>query len=520
MKLGEIRVKEFLDRTGGEVRGRLISDAKVRTYSADYTYEEDSDGLLRVTRRGSRSAVVIKPVIDLDEALVCFFGFYSGDGAKGSERADKPGVVRPPLSISQYEPNLIRFSVEQFRKVFSGSISFTFSLGEDSAYFMAGDGLKALENYYGGVLPPCEPLDKVQPTLNEGDERYLAERRPVDGDNEAYLAFYYQHKKAMAEILTEWKQQDIDRAAITLSAGDSVTASLRRPFKKGAREPGGTSRADETHVGGVTGFGELFLKMLHEAESSIQTDTRESTQGLIVWLDVPSNVGELIDVREFFTTHAYGTIGGERPEFRAPTLPALGPTRPHIIGRWPRSKDIELAPTIRIDPLWCYTSGLYLAEGTTGKGDILAMPRQRLSAPSVGFTSSENLSLELLLRALQKLFRPEDCLTAWKVKVGSQYFPELVVIGLKNAVPMLRGGAKGEGKLRTIEISVAIKEWALSVAPVMQAYADKYSHVEPTGAGVARIDMWASSTLSRWFFPLLLYATFGATVHDPATELC
>jgi hypothetical protein len=106
------------------------------------------------------------------------------------------------------------------------------------------------------------------------------------------------------------------------------------------------------------------------------------------------------------------------------------------------------------------------------------------------------------------------------VKVGSQYFPELVVIGLKNAVPMLRGGVSGDGKLRTVEISVAIKDWALGVAPSMLPYADKYSHVEPTGAGVARIDMWASPTLCRWFFPLLLYATFGATVTDPATELC
>jgi hypothetical protein len=106
------------------------------------------------------------------------------------------------------------------------------------------------------------------------------------------------------------------------------------------------------------------------------------------------------------------------------------------------------------------------------------------------------------------------------VKVGSQYFPELVVIGLKNGVPMLRGGASGDGKLRTMEISLAIRDWALAVAPCLMPYAEKYSHVEPTGAGVARIDFWASSALCRWFFPLIIYATFGSAISDPKTGFC
>jgi hypothetical protein len=520
MKLGEIRLKEFLDRTGGEVRGRLVSDAKDRAYSADYTYAETADGLLQVRRVGGRSIVLMKPVIDLDQSLVCFFGFYSGDGAKGAERADNPGIVRPPLSISQSEPNLIRFSVEQFRKVFESSIHFSFSLGEDSAYFMAGEGLQALRTHYAGALPPAELLNRIRPTLDAMDRQYLAEHRPVAGDNETHLAFYYQHKDAMADILAARKREEINRAGIILGALDNITASLRRPFKKGARQPGGSSRADETHVGGVTGFGELFLKMLHEAESSIQVNSQESTQGLIVWSDIPSQVGELINVQDFFTRDPYGAIAGERPRFAAAALPVGGADTTHIVGRWPRSQNIDLATEIRIDPLWCYTSGLYLAEGSTSKADMLAMPRRRLSSPALSFTSSENMSLELLLRALQKLFRPEVCVAAWKVKVGSQYFPELVVIGLKNAVPMLRGGASGDGKIRTIEISLAIKNWALDVAPSMLPYAEKYSHVEPTGAGVARIDMWASPTLCRWFFPLLLYAAFGETITDPATELC
>lgn len=80
---------------------------------------------------------------------------------------------------------------------------------------------------------------------------------------------------------------------------------------------------------------------------------------------------------------------------------------------------------------------------------------------------------------------------------------------------MLRSGESGDGKMRTMEISLAIKAWALEVAPCLTYYADKYSHVEPTGAGVARIDISASSALCRWFFPILMYAVFGELYSAP-----
>jgi hypothetical protein len=78
-----------------------------------------------------------------------------------------------------------------------------------------------------------------------------------------------------------------------------------------------------------------------------------------------------------------------------------------------------------------------------------------------------------------------------------------------------------------MEISLSIKEWALAVADaplngatslLRQDYADYYSHVEPTGSGVARIDFWASSTLSRWYFPLIMHTVFSGIVVDPTKD--
>ncbi|NNE18221.1 MAG: hypothetical protein HKN10_07070 [Myxococcales bacterium] len=136
----------------------------------------------------------------------------------------------------------------------------------------------------------------------------------------------------------------------------------------------------------------------------------------------------------------------------------------------------------------------------------------------LGFTSTEDVSITLVLRALEQILLPEDVLTAWKIKVGSQYFPELVVNGLKLGVPMLRGGKSGDGKLRTAEISLAIREWGLQVAPVLRRFESRYSHVEPTGAGLPRIDFWASSAVARWYFPLLMYGVFSETVANPVEE--
>lgn len=524
MILGYLNVDEYLRRVQGRVFGCVITDAKDRQYRREYVCDDAGDKIVVRRADGNGDEVSIPKIIELDESLVAFFGLYSGDGAKGSEDRKEVGRIVPTISFSQKEKHLVRFAVDQFRRLFPGNIRFTFSLGEDSAYFMAGDGLDRLNAYYlettGSGTPTTKALAVVRPNINDKDRQYIAEVRPdVAGTNEEHLAFYYQHQEAMEAIFVAEKTAELASVGIELADDIKITASLRRPFKKGARQPGGSSRSDEIHLGGLNGIGELFLKMMHEIEDTALRDVQTSSQGLVRWIAKPSEVGQTLDLLDFYTNNPFGKINRERPA-------KITRDGDWLLGQWRRSSEIRLRRRLRIDPLWCYVAGLYLAEGSTPKEALFKMFRANPGAMAMGFTSSEGASLELMLRTLRKVFFPEDCLEAWKVKVGSQYFPELVVTGLKYGVSVLRGGASGDGKLRTMEVSLAIKQWALDVADdpldgpslLSSEYADRYSHVEPTGSGVARIDFWASSTLCRWYFPLLMHTVFGAIVADPMEE--
>jgi hypothetical protein len=523
MILGHLKTESYLQGVAGLVTGSVITDAKDRQYRQTYKFNDNGSSLIVQRADGNGDQLVVPKIIELNESLVAFFGLYSGDGAKGSEDNNEPGRIVPTISFSQKEKHLVRFAVDQFRKLFPGNIRFTFTLGEDSAYFMAGDGKDRLKAYYvatmGSGTPAALPLAAVRPNPNAKDIQYLEEVRPdVVDTNEQHLAFYYQHKAAMQNILTAEKENDLASVGISAAEDITVTASLRRPFKKGAREPGGSSRSDEIHLGGLNGAGELFLKMMHEIEDSVLQNSRVSSSGLVEWVAQPSEVGQVLDLFDFFKNSPYGQINNAHP------IELALVDGDQVVGKWRQSSETTLKRHLRIDPLWCYVAGLYLAEGSTPKEALFRMFRERPGSMALGFTSSEGTSIELMLRTLSKLFPKEDCVDAWKVKVGSQYFPELVVTGLKHGMPMLRGGNSGDGKLRTMEISLSIKEWALGIADaplngmpsiLRQDFADRYSHVEPTGSGVARIDFWASSTLCRWYFPVLMYTVFSGIVADP-----
>ena len=214
LNLGYLNVFGYLNSVRGQVVGSVITDAKERYYRREYVCADVENMIFVSLKDGHGDTVCIQKTIELDESLVAFFGLYSGDGAKGSEDQSEFGRIVPKISFSQKEKHLIRFATDQFRRLFPKNIRFTFSLGEDSAYFMAGEGADRLNKYYlelnGSGTPLLKELSTVRTTLNNKDNQYINEVRPdVAGTNEEHLAFYYQHQKAMEAILVAEKTAEL-----------------------------------------------------------------------------------------------------------------------------------------------------------------------------------------------------------------------------------------------------------------------------------------------------------------------
>ena len=70
---GRIRIKQFLEKSKGAVRGTLLTGAKNRTYAADYVWSEDDQGYLTINRaEGTGDIVKIRSVLEIDESMLAF----------------------------------------------------------------------------------------------------------------------------------------------------------------------------------------------------------------------------------------------------------------------------------------------------------------------------------------------------------------------------------------------------------------------------------------------------------------
>ena len=508
--LGIINFESLLNTKKSFVaHGEIVTDAKHRKYSREYSarYSPDRNKILIKRADGNGDLWEVPTKLDITPELVAFFGLYSGDGSKGVESPPNSGIIKlHNVSFEQREVNLIKFVVTQFRYLFGKSINFRFTLGEDSVLFFQGDYYKKLVDYFGGKLPAIKKLTK----LSVKDNEYLKETRDFQTNGTDYdLKFYYSFKDAMKEILIKQKKDEFNNASIILNTNDLITASLRRPFKKGSREYGKGSRSDGMSVQGTNGLGEIFLYILHSIEDSILNNCQKSKNDLIEWRGKPDAIGEKEKTIDFFTNHNYGKINGDRPKFSHSEDPKL------VIGKWSRSKEVCISSVIQFTPKLAYVSGLYLAEGSD-HDRMISMYNSKQTGLNFSFTSSEDNSLSIVISQIQNIIKNSPVISTWKVKVGSQYFTELVSMSNKLNVPMLRGGKKGQGKLKTVELSLAIKSWALEVCPTMEQFKDRFTHLEPTGAGVARIDFTSPSTYCKWLFPIFMSSVFSKVMPDPA----
>jgi len=146
--LGHLNIEAFLTQTRGEVTGRVITDAKDRVYQQTYTWVKQATGSFLFGDLTGRGRVKVGAARIARRRFDSFFGLYSGDGAKGSEVCQHAWAASCRQSRfhkrSRISSVLPWINLETLQR----EVRFVFSLGEDSAFFMAGEGAAWLNDYY------------------------------------------------------------------------------------------------------------------------------------------------------------------------------------------------------------------------------------------------------------------------------------------------------------------------------------------------------------------------------------
>jgi hypothetical protein len=155
-------------------------------------------------------------------------------------------------------------------------------------------------------------------------------------------------------------------------------------------------------------------------------------------------------------------------------------------------------------PLLMLFLGLYLAEGNTSKDKIFSFFEEPTTGLAIGFTGSEGATIEICIRAMEQIFLDEQgSVETWRIKIGTKYFSEAAALGHKLGALVLRRGQKGQGAAGGLEIVEHVQDWSLKVIPALQKYQSMFDHLEYTGAGIPRVDVFYPNSAAPYLFALM-----------------
>lgn len=463
--LGHLNVETFLLSKSGATPGvarveiQLIDAGMIRPFVQEYQWARAPDGRsLTVTGigRGRPATATLPVVVDLTPGMIAFFGAYDGDGNKTGD-----------IGFAQNEAHLQDYVFDSLRVLFGSSFGVEVNILEDSRYFEGDD-----------------VIDRMQQIREELVAEGIA---PTDITD----------RLLMEHVLLERYHRQFPGAP---PIGERIRYTIS-PLK-GARSAGQSSFEIIRKFTGSRRFLPLLMDITKQVILTIYEDrtTSGETPPSLVWDGQPHSFAhQVIDTGAFVASDrcGYGTTRG----FNRYRVVRAGNNELEI------SKATGNAFTVRqpiaITPLLSLMFGLYLAEGTTAKSKFFTF-REQPEDLALGFNSSEEITLVIFLLGLNTVFSdPSMIIDEWLVKIGTKYFAESVALGEKLGVPVARGGNKGQGVSRSVEVTLAVKQWALNQFPALKHWQSKYSHIEFTGSGIARVDVRCKSASAPFLFALI-----------------
>ena len=474
--LGHINVDAFLRKRNGTICLDLIDAGRIRPVSQQYEWEADTSAghvLLRpILSKRSRAKVgdVLIPLfINLTPETIAFMGAYDGDGNKTNN-----------IGFAQNNPQLQDFVSRGLQVLFGGSFHSQVTILEDEKYFQ-GDDI----------------IDKMKAIKQEWTDR----GRPEDQITEREL---------QEEILRRKYISQYDG-----SPPDEPIKFVISPHK-GALAPGGSSYETIRTQLKSERFLPFLLAIIKACVDSILKDSIESDE--IAWLGPPlTHHQQYLNLKFYIESGkcCYVTQGGQKRQYDI-CAEQEELFKPHIDRSnllWiqkPNGRRFAVPVELPLSPILCLMLGYYLAEGSSSKSAYFTFRDKYEQSISLGFNSSEEDTLRVFFNGLDVLFPNSrtDIVTGWLVKIGGKYFPESITVAEKLGIPLTRRGPKGQGAAGSIEFTKAIRDWALDQFPLMKAWADKFLHIEFTGAGVPRVDIRCASFPAQFLAAVICDSLF------------
>lgn len=464
--VGTLDVEQFLEGSNGNIELTLIDAGMLRPIAQQYRWEVDvkADTMLvtPVLRRGRQEGVTIPRKVALTPHLVAFFGMYDGDGNKTNQ-----------IGFAG-DQRLQQFTDLGLRLLFADAFETEVTLLEDSLYFEGAETREAMA---------------------------------------AIRADLVKQGRAPAAITERELQERVMLAMSGRSPLGPMPPRVRFVIspKKGARRAGKSSFEIIHNRLRSKYFLPLLLALVKECISTINANTESS--GALAWDGPPHTFA-----RQYVDTETYLRSGRARyvttgKVIREYELQAMDEAS--VWMRKPGGKTFAVRRRIALTPLLSLMFGLYLAEGTTAKPLFFTF-HDGPADLSLGFNSSEDTSLRIFLKALEAiLVDVEGIVAEWLVKIGTKYFPETTAVGEKLGVPIARGGPKGQGRARAVEVTAAVRDWAIGQFPTTQSWADAFTHIEFTGAGIPRVDVRCRSYPAPLIFSLIRDMVFFPALLRP-----
>ena len=458
---GYVDLEKMLSYDKGMIKNTFLDMGSTFIVKNEFEYNIKKDKITIWPKKNPKKKINIPKKIELYPEFIACIGLYEGDGSKHAKGGSNIG-------FSQREIHLHKFMKEQLEVVFLKSFELSWNILDDPRSFVKPERMIKLENY-----------------KNENNIK-----SPIKCKCEKKLKLCIcGAEKLQKEFLLNEFQEEGEKIGMKINSDEIKNITI-------SNVKGGLERIQEFK--NSKDFLALWLKIEHSVVENIVNNIKESNDEAIIFYSNPHDSDYSLDVQKYVKSIKWKLLtryGKYQTEIKNNKL---------YISR-SKIKEINVERNLKISPLICVNSGLYLAEGSTKKDYLFLFENVKVPL-NISLTHTDAVNIQSYCMFLEKI--GENLLSSWKVKIGTKYESEVELLAQRYGVIALRGGELGQGYVRTIELDMASKQWALDQVKYLEKYSELFHHTELTGVGIPRIDISGDSVSSHYIISLIRDISF------------